>query len=72
MIKHEIKYLRSTSNGVEEKIETRKLTRSAGIKFHCLDCSGGYPTEVRNCEISTWPLWVFRPYQKQGSKPHQK
>lgn len=62
-IEHTFKYLRSTSSGVEERTETRNLTRSTAIKFHCLDCSGGLPTEVKKCVIKTCPLYVFRPYQ---------
>ena len=65
-IKHTFKYLRSVSGGhVEERVETRTLTRSQAIKFNCLDCSGGVVAEVRECIIKTCPLWVFRPYQNQ-------
>lgn len=64
-IKHTFKYLRSASNGIEERIETRNLTRSQAIKFNCLDCAGGVVAEVRECHIKTCPLWVFRPYQNQ-------
>jgi len=63
-VEHTFKYLRSTSKGVEERHETRKITRSTAIKFHCLDCAGGVTTEVKLCNITTCPLWVFRPYQK--------
>jgi hypothetical protein len=62
-IKHTFKYLRSVSGKVEERVETRNLTRSQAIKFNCLDCSGGVVAEVRECIIKTCPLWVFRPYQ---------
>lgn len=65
-IKHTFRYLRSVSGGyVEERVETRNLTRSQAIKFNCLDCSGGIVVEVRECIIKTCPLWVFRPYQNQ-------
>ena len=67
-VKHTFKYLKSTQNGVEERIETRNLVRSMAIKFHCLDCSGGFTAEVGKCEIKTCPLWVFRPYQKSSEK----
>jgi hypothetical protein len=63
-IKHTIKYLRSKDDGVREITEERNLTRSSAIKFHCLDCSGGYVAEVRDCHIKTCPLWCFRPYSK--------
>ena len=62
-IKHTFKYLRSVSGKVEERVETRNLTRSQAIKFNCLDCSGGVVAEVRACYMKTCPLWVFRPYQ---------
>jgi hypothetical protein len=64
-IKHTFKYLRSVSGKVEERVETRNLTRSQAIKFNCLDCSGGVVAEVRCCVIKICPLWVFRPYQNQ-------
>ena len=63
-IKHNFKYLRSSSNGIEKRFETRNLTRKAAIKFHCLDCAGGQVAEIRTCDIELCPLWVFRPYQK--------
>ena len=69
--KHTFKYLKSTSDGVDERIETRELTRSQAIKFNCLDCSGGLTAEVRDCEIKTCPLWVFRPYQKSNSQQEE-
>ena len=67
--KHTFEYVKSTSNGVERRKETRELTRSQAIKFNCLDCYGGYTAEVRDCVIKTCPLWVFRPYQKSNSLP---
>ena len=67
--KHTFKYLKSTSDGVDERTETRELTRSQAIKFNCLDCSGGLTADVRDCQITTCPLWVFRPYQKSNSLP---
>ena len=75
MIKHTFEYLRSTSNEIVRKKETRNLTRGTAIKFKCLDCSGGSTTEVAGCAIQTCPLWVFRPYQKRQLKaagdPHR-
>ena len=63
-VKHTFKYLKSTSDGVEERTETRNLTRATALKFYCLDCVGGLTGEVKKCELTTCPLWVFRPYQK--------
>ena len=63
-VQHTFNYLKNTSNGVEERTDKRYLTRSAAIKFYCLDCAGGLTTEVKKCELTTCPLWVFRPYQK--------
>jgi len=63
-VQHTFSYLRNTQNGLEQRTETRELTARTAIKFQCLDCSGGLSKEVRECAISTCPLWVFRPYQK--------
>lgn len=63
-IEHTFKYLRNTSKGVEERIETRPLTAKQSIKFQCLDCSGGFSADVRNCHLKTCPLWIHRPYAK--------
>jgi hypothetical protein len=64
-VEHKFRYLKSTSQGVVERVERRALTRSAAIRFHCLDCSGGSPAAVRDCRIELCPLWCFRPYQKR-------
>jgi hypothetical protein len=32
----------------------------AAIRRRCLDCSGGLPSEVRNCKHTTCDLWPFR------------
>ena len=48
-VKHTFKYLKSTSDGVEERTETRNLTRATALKFYCLDCVGGLTAEVKKC-----------------------
>lgn len=63
-IKHTFKYCRNTVKGIETRTETRELTARTAIKFHCLDCSGGFSKDVSECHISDCPLWAFRPYQK--------
>lgn len=62
-ISHTFRYLKSTSNGIEERVETRALTRGQAIKYMCLDCSGGMTAEVRKCGVKTCPLYCFRPYK---------
>lgn len=37
-------------------------TRTAAIKAHCTDCSGGQRTEVKECPNKLCPLYVFRGY----------
>lgn len=37
-----------------------KLTPVKAIRQHCLECSGGSPSEVRNCVILDCPLYAFR------------
>ena len=36
--------------------------RGVAIKAHCTDCSGGSPTEVRECPNTQCPLYHFRGY----------
>ena len=33
------------------------------IKYHCIDCSGGSPLEVKLCPVYTCPLYTVRPYK---------
>lgn len=37
-----------------------RLTRSKAIRAKCLDCCCGNSAEVRRCEITTCPLWIYR------------
>ena len=42
------------------------------IREHCIDCSGGSPSEVKKCPVKRCSLWEFRfgtsPYRK-GTRP---
>ena len=38
------------------------------IKEKCLDCSGGYRDEVKNCPIEDCPLFIYR----LGKDPNSK
>lgn len=60
---HTFQYCRNTAKGIKVRTETRDLTARTAIKFQCLDCSGGFSKDVRDCQIITCPLWIFRPYQ---------
>ena len=53
---HTFKYLYA---GKEVK-ETKPISAPKAIRYHCLDCSGGSPAEVRGCGIPKCPLWPFR------------
>lgn len=44
------------------------LTPVKAIKKHCLDCSGGFKKEVRECIIQDCPLYPFR----LGKNPNRK
>ena len=33
------------------------------IKAKCLDCSGYERQEVKNCTVTSCPIWRFRPYK---------
>ncbi len=41
------------------------LTPIKAIRLKCLDCSGGCPSEVRQCELEECPLWPYR----MGKRP---
>ena len=53
----------SSYEGLIRKIE--KGSRASAVKLKCLECSGFYKEEVRNCPISSCALWHFRPYKKK-------
>ena len=44
------------------------LTPVKTIRAKCLECSGGQPSEVRNCQIPECPLFPFR----LGKNPNRK
>ena len=37
-----------------------RIPRSKAIRLKCLDCCCGIAAEVRACEITDCPLWVYR------------
>ena len=37
-----------------------RLTRSQAIRAKCIDCCCGQKNEVRNCPMTTCPLWNYR------------
>ncbi|GIU70440.1 MAG: hypothetical protein KatS3mg002_1676 [Candidatus Woesearchaeota archaeon] len=46
----------------------KKLTPIKAIRKHCLECSSGIPSEVKNCIITDCPLYPFR----LGKNPNRK
>ena len=48
--------------------EKNLMSPVKAIKNHCLDCSGGTPSEVRKCSNTECTLYPFR----QGSNPSRK
>lgn len=46
----------------------KRLTPIKAIRAKCLDCSGGQPSEVRNCLIEDCPLFPYR----FGKNPNRK
>lgn len=40
-----------------------KGSRAAAVKLNCIECSGWMTAEVRKCEITACPMYLFRPYQ---------
>ena len=49
-------------------VQKSELTALKGIKFKCMDCSGGYFAEVRECSNRDCFLYPFR----QGHNPARK
>lgn len=66
--KHTFRYLKSTTDGVQEVEETKKLSAKQAIRYYCLDCSGGNIKEVHRCILKMCPLWCHRPISKAVSK----
>jgi hypothetical protein len=66
---HTFSYLKSTQEGIKNVTETRNLSASKAIRFHCMDCSGGNVAVVRECHLVKCPLWPFR---MGKSRPHSK
>ncbi len=46
----------------------QRLTPIKAIRAKCLECSGGQPSEVRNCTIVDCPLYPYR----FGKNPNRK
>ena len=44
-----------------------KLTPIKAIRAKCLECSGGRPSGVRNCEVTDCPLFFYR----MGKNPNR-
>lgn len=42
------------------KIDPQQATPLEAIRAKCIDCSGGDPTEVRECVAIGCALWPFR------------
>jgi hypothetical protein len=38
----------------------KRLTRQQAIRAKCLDCCCAQSVEVRNCQITKCPLWIYR------------
>lgn len=54
-------------------LKTVNLNRRKAIRLKCLDCSGFYEKEVRDCPINDCPLYPFRSGQgKQNPKKRDK
>ena len=52
-----------TKDGIREK----RLTPMTAIRAKCLECSNFQWSEIRDCEMTDCPLWVYR----FGKKPDQ-
>ena len=70
-IKHEIRS--SKGNGETRSVE---LTPNKAIRYHCVECMGWSPHEVKGCTDHHCPLHPFRlgtnPSRKRGQKKSVK
>ncbi|MCK4462809.1 MAG: hypothetical protein KAU58_00690 [Candidatus Omnitrophica bacterium] len=46
----------------------KQLTPLKAIRAKCLDCCGNHPSQVRKCDISDCPLFIYR----LGHNPKRK
>jgi len=54
---------------IDGKIYTSELNPLKAIRKNCLACSGGSAVEVKECTITTCPLYPFRFGKNPGRKP---
>ena len=47
---------------------TKPLSPLKAIKKNCIECMGGNPREVPNCEIKECPLYLYR----MGHNPNRR
>lgn len=48
------------SDSVERKYRDRIRSPMTGIRAFCVECQGGSPRAVSNCDKLSCPLWAFR------------
>lgn len=48
-----------------------KWCPSKAIRAKCVECSAGQVNEVRNCPVTSCPLWEYRFGKKRKSKFYQ-
>lgn len=64
-VRQEMEFMcgKSKCDGLLKRFE--KGSMKAAIALQCLNCAGGSSAEVRNCEITSCPLYLLRPWQSQ-------
>jgi len=45
------------------KLKGEKITRGEAITAKCYDCMGYYVDGIKDCGITTCPLYVYMPYK---------
>ncbi|MCP3964737.1 MAG: hypothetical protein GY718_00065 [Lentisphaerae bacterium] len=55
--------------GTKDGVETVTLTPLKAIKKKCLDCVCWQSKEVKLCEITLCPLWLFRSGKSGHKRP---
>ncbi len=53
---------------VINRVKSKITNRATAMRAHCVECSCGVLSEVRNCPVTACSLWPFR----MGEDPFRK
>ena len=61
--KHNGAYRRTYDKAIKHQ------SMKAAVSAKCLDCSNWQVLEIKQCDITTCPLWSYRPYGFKSAAP---